>query len=102
MISLSIRRTLFDPGSEVERVTGISIPDWDDVPSASLLRSVDYYEDAVFNYHLLDEVLSEVDAWLAYELDRADPEQRAENIGMVRQALEAARDRRRYAVFLSL
>ena len=102
MISLSIRRTLFDADSEVARVTGISIPDWEDVPSAWLLRSVDYYEDAAFNYHLLGELLLEVADWLNYELGRADPEQRSEKIELIRQTVQEALDRRRYAVFLSL
>ena len=102
MIALSIRRTLFDQDSEVDRVTGIAIPNWDDIPLVKLLRSVDYYEDAAFNYHLLGDVLSEIDHWLAYERERADPEQRSENIELIRGTLKEALDRRWYAVFLSL
>ncbi|MBT8202263.1 MAG: hypothetical protein HKN74_14070 [Acidimicrobiia bacterium] len=102
MISLSLRRTLCDPTSEVDRVAGISIPDWDELPGIKFLRSVDYYEDAAFNYHSLGDVILEVDLWHEYELGRGDPEQRAEIIEQVRNSLAAALDRRGYAVFLSL
>ncbi len=102
MIALSIRRSLFDPGSEVDLVTGITIPDWDDLEGVSLLRSVDYYEDSAFNYHLLEKLLEEVDGWLAYERGRSDSEDRCGTIAAVREALAGAYSRRQYAVFLSL
>ena len=102
MISLSIRRTLCDPQSEVDRVPGISIPDWDEVEGLQLLRSVDYYEDAAFNYHLLGLVLAEVERWRQYEVGRGDPESRMATIDRIHDALSSALESRRYAVFLAL
>ncbi len=86
----------------MDRVAGISIPNWDDLTGVSFLRSVDYYEDAAFNYHLLDELVAEVDLWYRFEVGRGDPEARLENIEQVRLALRAALEKRWYAVFLSL
>ncbi len=102
MISLSIRRTLCAPESEVDRVPGVSIPDWDDVPGVRLLRALDYYEDAAFNHHLLADLIAELELWQQFEASRGDPESRVNMIGNIRQTLTSAVAGRRYAVFLSL
>ena len=88
--------------SQASLVSGISLPDWDDLASVKLLRSLDYYYDCAFNHHLLDTVIDEVSAWLRYETDRGDPHERADTIRSVRRALQEASDREIYAVFLGL
>lgn len=102
MISLSIRRTLPDPSSELHRVIGISIPDWNRIPDARLLHSVDYYFDAPFNHYLLADLIDEVDLWREYEVSQEDPEDRVGTIGKIREALTLALEEERYAVFLGL
>lgn len=39
---------MYIPSNEVASVTDITIPDWDEVDGAWLLRSLDYDEDAAF------------------------------------------------------
>ena len=70
--------------SQESLVSGISLPDWDDLPSVKLLRSLDYYYDCAFNHHLLDTVIDEVSVWLRYETDRGDPHERADICPLVR------------------
>lgn len=101
MISLSTRADLFSRASEVDRVTAIDIPQfWEDVEGTWLLRSLDYHEDAVFNCHLLNDLLVEVDIWHRFETERGDVDGRAETIEQIRQALMGALERGDYAFFL--
>ncbi|MEM9519346.1 MAG: hypothetical protein AAGA37_08505 [Actinomycetota bacterium] len=100
MISFSLRRTLFSPESELARVAGLTIPSWDAIPAADLLRAVDYYDDAVFNRYQLDALVAEIHHWLAYEADRGDPEGRREKILELEPVLRGRSRSGGYAVFL--
>lgn len=102
MITVSARTTLFASDSEVAAVVGVSIPDWNEVQGARLLRSVDYYEDAAFNYHLLGDLLEELDSWRTYEDRRDDPHARVDKINEIAEVSRRALETCGYIVFLSL
>ena len=87
VISLSARRTLFAPESEIAGIGGISIPDWSDVTGVGLLSAVDYYEDAAFNALQLTDLLVDIRAWRDFENHREDPEQRSPMIEQIENVL---------------
>jgi hypothetical protein len=102
MITVSIRVTASDPASEVDRIGGLSIPDWDEVPGIELLSAVDYYEDASFNARQLSTLALDLERWASFEADRGDPHSRCGVIVTVRSAVEVARKRGISVVFLGL
>lgn len=99
MVTLSMRNTVFFAADDDLRVTGISLPDWGEVVGARLLRSITDSEVAVFNCHLLGDLLGELDHWERFEADRGDPDVRLGTIEQIRQSLAAPKKYGHYAIF---
>lgn len=99
MISVAARSTRSST-TDLARVTGVVIPNWNDVTGLQLLQYVDYHRDAVFNDLQLNLLQDDLAKWLAYETESGDAEGRVDKIESVIELVLVAMEGTNYVIFL--